>query len=295
MSFLYKYTFSANVPGHGLSETLYFERADDNVDAAVVSVNDVTTKRIRLLGKQGKAVAVRVQLILDNDNPDVEILRRGRLVKFAFDQGFGTQANNCCEPNVSLQVAFTTANFTRRKLLMMGGAWAGIFPAVDTYDPNFGAWASYFGQWIQACQAIPFGWLGNSDNPVKYKVTGYVQDPISGLVTFTVQAPGITWPNNTDAVSLNIDVPLTRSPLDGKHLVSHSSATTFTTLKPIGVRPYPPGQLIQVWIDTDEFVSLAPIPPSNAPGRIDGQNAVTRKRGRPTYASRGRLPTAVHF
>lgn len=291
MPYIYKYTVAIEGLGHGASETLYFQRDDDDVTRAIQSVQDVTGKRARLLGSAHYIKATRVQLVYDLlDNP---VVRRGQLRKFGPALLPGTASNPSEDSGTSLQVQMSNSVNTRKKLLFLSGPWARIFPNGDSYDPNQGAWLSYFNQWTSEVIGLGMGWLGDAANPTKIRIDGYAVNADTGLVTFTLAAPGITWDEYGVPKSITVDFPLTKSPLDGTYLVWPINPTTFITAQPRPAAPFSvPGNC---WINSTEFVGLAVLNNQGQPGTITGQNPVSRKRGRPLYSSLGRQPRTVRW
>ena len=291
MPYIYKYTVAIEGLGHGASETLYFTREDDDVTRAIQSVESVTAKRARLLGSAHYVKAARVQLVYDLVGEPV--IRRGQLRKFGPAILPGTAANPSEDSGTSLQVQMSNSTNMRKKLLFLSGPWARIFPNGDSYDPNQGAWLSYFNQWASEVIGLGMGWMGDAPDPTKVRVTGYTVDNTSGIVTYSLAAPGITWDSYDSPVSVTVDFPLSKSPLDGTYLVWPITPTSFQTAQPRPAAPFTvPGN---VWINSTFFIGLATLNNQGQPGTITGQNPVSRKRGRPLYSSLGRAARTVRW
>ena len=222
-------------------------------------------------------------------NAGEKIKRTGQLNKVFL---VGNQSQDACAPNLRLQLQFQNSTQTRDKLLYMGGVYNSVLPRIGAYDGNGGNFASYFNSWREAIIAAEMGWLGDNLNAQIGKIVGYAFDPTTGLVQFALQAPGVTWPNSDDPVRVSIAFPF-KSPLDGTYLVQHTSSTSCTTVQPRPAAPFTLQGTIQ--LKGTNFISLATLNNLGLTGTVIAQNGMTRKSGRPYYASRGRLSPTVRW
>jgi len=286
MPFLYRQTFIFSGESHGWSESLYFQNSSDSVAVAAATVADLRNKRQALLAKQYTLTGQRVALVATDTG--VPVTRVTRIDKLNLA---GNQAQQGVESNISLQVLMTDSTERNKKLLFLGGVWRDLFPKGNAFDPSVGTWQTSFNAWRSALQQLHMGWRA-TDVKTTTDILNYVFDPTNGLTTFTLKAPGATWPNNNKPVQVAIEFPLSRSPLDGVQLVTHTSATTCTTAKPRPAQPFTtPGSLTQ---RTYKFIDLGTVTGTTT-SAIEGQNPVSRKRGRPLLVSVGRAPVRTRW
>lgn len=291
--FMYKFSQFFEGLGHGFSESYYTPQTSDNIETIFGALEPLNAKRAKLLGADHTLIASRLQIVSIDGTTVVR--RRGKLKK---ERIAGTQTtsggpNPSVNSNTRLQVLWQNSDSSREKLLYMGGVWDSVIEGNRYVQSAPGGFASYFQSWVSYCQQVNLGWNGNNPNPVKYKIVNYVVDPVTALVTFTLAAPGIVWPTFDKPVGITVDFGGLKSALDGSYLVWPGTATTAVTVKP---RPSSmfigPGNL---WINTKGFIGVGPPGVGLPPGPIVAQNAMTRKQGRPYYASRGRLPSVVRW
>jgi len=186
--FLFKYTLIFEGQGHGFSETFYFERSTADMEAAWTFVQDYPEKRRPLLGREHYIKAQRLAYVRDDAGVAVKRITK---VKKEFMQG--TQAQPSEDTNTSLQVLCTNSAGNRKKLTFLGGPWNAIFPFGDSYNPDAGSWKTFFNAWGASLKAHGFGWLHATPGQQK-QILNYTFNPDTGITTYTIQAPGIEWP-----------------------------------------------------------------------------------------------------
>lgn len=290
---MYKFSQFFEGLGHGFSETYYTPQTSDNFASIFGALSPLNAKRAKLLGADHKLIASRIQII--SIDGATQVKRRGFLQK---EKILGTQTtsgnpNPSVNSNTRLQVLWANSDRSREKLLYMGGVWDSVIEGNDYVPAAAGGFASYFQSWASYCSTVNLGWLGNNPDPVKYKILSYSTDDVTGKTTFELNAPGITWPNNNKPVQVSVDFGGVKSPLDGSFTVWPISATSAVTVKPRpSAQGYAPGNM---WINTRGFIGVGAPGVGVPPGTITPENAMTRKQGRPYYASRGRAPSAVRW
>jgi hypothetical protein len=285
---IYRWTIAVDGNDHGFSESLYFQRSSEDIDAAVAITTPIIPKRAALLGAECNIKASRVQLVLNNAG--LKTLRRGDLQKGYWP---GTLSQPACESTIRLQVLMENSTKTNRKLTFMGGVWRSIFPAADSFDGNQGGFLSLFNSWKSSIIAAGMGWMAVPNDPPKSNIVGYVFDPDTGHTTYTLANGGIAFPELNVPYRVNVEFPLQRSPLDGVQLVIPLTATTCITAKP---RPASPFVVVgKMTLLGSQFINLATTNNAGNPGTVSPQNPMGHKAGRPLYTSRGRLPLTVRW
>lgn len=291
--FMFKFSQFFEGLGHGFSETYYTPQTQDNFTTIFGALEPLNAKRAKLLGADHEFIASRLQIVSINGVTPVK--RRGFLKKERIPGTLTTTGgpNPSVNSNTRLQVLWANSDRSREKLLYMGGVWDSVIEG-NRYVANApGGFASYFQSWASYCALVNLGWLANNAAPVKYKILSYTTDDVTGKTTFTLNAPGITWPNTNNPVSVSVDFGGVKSPLDGTFTVWPISATQAITVKPRpSAQGYAPGNM---WINTKGFVGIGAPGNNVPPGTITPENAMTRKQGRPYYASRGRAPSVVRW
>lgn len=276
---LFKLTWAFSGPDHGASESWYFQRSTQDVQAAFTFIDDLKDKRKKLLGNGWSMKAQRVAML--RTNAGAKVTRATKLSKLYLTSGLDRPAE---ETNMSLQVLCADSTQQYKKLQFLCGPWQAIFPAADSYVPTAGGWSSYFNQYAASLIAHECGWLHAATTQAAV-VSGYEFDASTGHTMMTLTAPGMEW-NVGEPIRVSVEFPLSKNPLDGSYLVVPLSATTAVTAKP---RPAPPFTVPGTMrILGGEFINLATTNSAGATGTVEGQNPVSRKRGRPLYVSRGR-------
>jgi hypothetical protein len=281
MPFTIKTTFSFAGLEQGWSEDFYWQQGTDDLSVAETTVTPLAQKRAKLLSKGYFLTVVRNAVVRDNAGVKVK-----RVTDLFEPRLPGVQAWADAEPNISLMCVKQTGDNKASAKLYMRGVPAGIADNGKTPNMAFGAFLSNFNAWRSAMIGLPSGWLAGTVTSTA-AINSYAIDAASGIVTFTLQAPGIAWPVAPGfKVRVNIQLP-GKSPLDGGQVVVVTDGTHCFSAKPIGVHPYIPGTLGVMTLKTPNFISLGPIGGQGASGQIHPQRMVTHKTGRPSYASRG--------
>lgn len=280
MPFTFKHTLIMEGLGHGASESWYFQMPTASLDLAFTQVADIKNKRAKLLGKEAYLKGERIALVVDDAG--VKVTNKVRTGKFYLA---GNQAQPAEESNVSLQCLAMDAEQDNRKLVFLFAPWRSIFPGGDSYDPSGTTWLTFFNQWAAAVKNAGMGWMGVTTLEEK-KITNYVFDPLTGRTTYTLEAPGLTWPSTIDPQKVSVSFPVIKSPLDGVQMVIANSATSCTTTQPAPAFPFMlAGKMRRLGLG---FVGLNVPAGPVLQGSIEAQNPVSRKRGRPLLVSRGR-------
>lgn len=278
---IFKLTWAFSGPDHGATESWYFYRPTQSVQDAFAFIDDLKDKRKVLLGAQWSMKAQRVALIKNNDGTNVT--RVSKLSKFSLTSPISMPA---AETNISLQVLCADSNQVFKKLTFLAGPWDIIFPFADSYDPSKGNWSTYFNAYASSLIAHNCGWM-HAATTFQLPITGYTFSATTGHTTFTLAAPGFSWVAGVP-VRVSVSFPLSKSPLDGTYLVVPIDNVLAITAKPMPASTFVvPGTMK---IQAGTFVNLATTNGAGAPGTVEGENPMTRKRGRPLYVSRGRLP-----
>jgi len=288
MPFTLKSTLLFNGPRHGASESLYFQQNALDIDGAFTFLADTVSKRAALLGKTWEITGHRIMVV--RDTLGNHVVRQGDIKKMFVP---GTQTQEADETGNSLQAQMADSFKKYKKLCFLCGPWRAIFPHDNTFDPNGGpGFQTLFDAWGLSLITKQMGWL-RQVVANQARITNYLMNPTTGIVTITLANPGIPWFAIGKPQSVRIDIPLRRSPLDGNHVVIPVDAVTCTTAQPIGVQPF----TVQGTLSTFDkvFVNLADQNNRGQTGTVTAQNPVSRKRGRPSLASRGRAPVRVQW
>lgn len=282
---LFKYTLILEGLGHGISESLYFQSNDESIDNAFKFVASYPGKRIKLIGAGCYIKGARMALVEDNAGNDVERISAVDKTNYFSDVTYPP-----AESNVSLQVLWTTSDQKHKKIMFLGFPFRNVFVGGDSYVPGAaaaGPWASFFNSWVQICTSLGLGWNTQTIDQEE-DITAYTFDPATGLTTFTLKAPGLTWPAGVTSQRVTVEFPGGKKSLDGTYDVSPIDATHCISVKPRPTSPFTVKGKMRIY--TSSFLTVQTLNPLGLPGTIKGQNPVTRKRGRPLLVSRGRLP-----
>lgn len=292
MANLWKHTMTFSWPGYGSSENWYFLNSSADPLAMLNLVRPVAQKRAPLLGKDGYLITSRVQMIEMSYPGGTKTKRIGLIetLNLRGQQTISGADNFCCDNGISLKVLCKDYTKQRSKFVMLPATWAAVVPTLNSYNPT-GTFPSLFNQWSAQLIALGYGWLGNPGDGQVVNILGYDFDEQTGKTTFTLQNPGMTWPNNALPVRVNVRFPK-RNWLDGVYLVTHTTATTCRTVDPAPAPPFSEvGQMSL--IPSSLYVLADPSAPLVNQGLVIPQASMRRKRGRPLYASRGRAPEKI--
>lgn len=299
MPFLFKQTMIFEGPGHGWTESVYFQRATDDVQAAIDFTLDYRNKRRPLLGAQCSIIGQRTVIVQDDTGAPV---RRVGLPNTFGQVLTGTQAQDSEDTGTSLEVMWSDPTSKYKKIMYLGGVWASIFPRANVYVPA-GAWTGFFNSWVTACKTLGFGWrrriIANS-----YQISNYTTDAASGITTYTIKSAASVLADFGDKRTVSVEFFNDRNALDGVQVVVPVSeaapvapetkwTTTLKTAKPRPSKAFTtPGQMR---LFSSAFVTPQAAVAQGPEGSINPIRPVGRKRGRPLLVSAGRLPNRVRF
>lgn len=266
----------------GWSESYYYEQQNDDLSLAETLMTPIWQKRAKLLAKGYQLTVFRQQVV--RNNAGQQVLRVADAAEPRID---GDPTWPAAAPNYALMCNWSTADNRKRKKQYLRGIPSAIGDLGKKPDLSFSTFYSKFNAWRSAVQNLNMGWPTSTAAQTAI-ITNYVVDPVSGVVTFTLEAPGFTWPVAIGKrFTVHVSLPGVNN-LDGNVLVVIKNATTCWTAKPLWTVPFPTGQ---VGIMTINTLSIAKLQDGGGPqnqGFIDPQRIVTHKTGRPTTASRGR-------
>lgn len=279
----YRIAFILSLSDHGGAEGYYVERVGTTLLGLSDELDALCRKRAALLGRFLALKALRITQLTDDLGAPVTI--RGR--SFRKNYG-GSNTEPACETNVSLQARMTTADGLHSKIAMMAGMWNGIFDDRDTVDLAYKKWIDFWNSFVAEAQARRIGWLSQSVAE-KALINGYVVDPDTYRVTYTLAAPGLTFAVPTDPQRVSVEFSSGKSPLDGIQIVYPVTGNLATQFRTAKTRPsltgYFGGTMRRL---AKAFVSLAPAGGQGPAGTVLPETAMSRRRGRPLLASAGR-------
>lgn len=291
MPFVIRTTFAFLGQGQGWSESFYWSSADGNLQTAENLTTPLAQKRAKLLANTYVLQVIRNSVVIDDGG--AKVLRQSDLAEPGFT---GVASWTPATPNLCLLCVWQTANNRASKKQYM----RGIPNAIDDGGKiaNFNAagaaaFGSNFQSWASAMQAFGAGWLAGVVSKTAI-INTYTVDADTAQVTFTLAAPGVVpWPVSFGA-STRVYVSLPgKNPLDGALVVVPTSALSCFTTKGHPAPPLPVDQIGVMKLRTPNLVTLAPLAPNTPTGVISPQRVISRKTGRPTYASRGRQSARV--
>lgn len=271
----------------GWSETYYFTAPAGDPGSAMNLVVPLSQKRAALLGPSYELNTIRVGMYLDAGGVRVK-----RYTRLSEPNLKGNQKWFDAPPAVTLMAdCYAAPPTTKHKKIYLRGLPSGIDDGGTAVDMTYSTFLSAWNGWVAAMQALPAGWLYGTDSAL-VMITNYVQDPVSGIVTFTFGGAGFpVWPNGIGNPNrIYIQFP-GKSPLDGEKIVIPSSATTAVTKNPIGVAPFS----LQGTCYTRSYtlIDLGVQAGGQLLGTIQPTRMVSHKVGKVSYASRGRSRTKV--
>lgn len=277
-----------NFAGHeqGWSETFYWSQATTNLETAEQTMLPIAQKRAKCLADGYKLTIVRNAVVVNDTNQRVK--RRTDILEPRYP-GVSTWAP--ATPNLSLLLTWQTSDNTRNKAMYMRGIPAGLGDVGKQPNMGFSTFSTNFNAWRAAMIALPAGWLvTEATAPNTAVIESYAVSADTGIVTFTLKAPGITFPGG-QGFKQRVWVSLPgKSPLDGYIVVIPGVGLQVTTAEPIGVHPFEPGQFGIMQLRTSSLITLGSVGGEGPRGQIHPQRIITHKTGRPSYASRGRAP-----
>jgi hypothetical protein len=293
MPYTVRVTFAFNGQAQGWEESFAIQSPDGNLSAVAPLMLQLAQKRAKLLASTYELQVIRCSVVLDNAGS--KVLRQSTLAEPHLK---GVQAWAPATPNMCLLVEWSNASDTATKKQYMRGIPAGL--GDEGKIPDFGsstaaAWQSNWNAWTSAMVAYPCGWIGTTQT-AKAVINAYEVDPDTAQVTFTLAGSGIPALLTLQGYPQRVYIKLPgKNPLDGPQTVIGVSATSCFTPHANPAPPLPSGQLGIMTTRGPGFISLAPVTQGGPSGSIDPQRIISRKTGRPIYASRGRASARVRW
>jgi len=189
--YVYKATWVFGGSEHGWKETLYFDRNDDDLSAAIAQVDAAAVFRAKMLGTEYFIKGTTAKIVLD---PALNPINGGsRLSRNRID---GSSTMEGDSYNVSLLVSFYDATSRLHRVMDLGGIWDNIAVNGGKFIRTPTGWNSAWGAWrnhITTVLGIPIsttqgsaacGWL-HSTKSLPFSVTGYASSG-TNQITFSV-------------------------------------------------------------------------------------------------------------
>lgn len=286
MPFVIKTTMNFSGAEQGWSETFYWNQGSSNLKNAEATILPIAQKRAKCLADGYTLTVFRNSVVLNETNVKLK-----RVTDVAEPRLPGQTKYAPATPNLALLLTWQNPDQTKKKAMYMRGIPAGLGDAGKAPDVAYKDWYGQFQAWRTAMIGLSAGWLvTTATDPNTAVIESYTTNETTGIVTFTLKAPGITFPGG-QGFKQRVWVSLPgKSPLDGYIVIIPGSGLTCTTAEPIGVHPFEPGQFGIMQLRTSTLVTLASVGDQANIGTIDPQRIITHKTGRPSYASRGRAP-----
>jgi hypothetical protein len=184
------------------------------------------------------------------------------------------------DPDSSLLVRCSIANFSKWKFIFLRGHPDYIFTRNGTYTPD-AAWNQKFASWVDRLTTAQWGWVGvdPAAKVNKIPVVGWATDPVSGVTTVTfgdnlfpaglnpnqLVRIRIAGANSSQSPANNVWVGYPLTPTTFKT----SKAAAFGIFRTNGIASYTPLKFIQII-------------------NVEDQKYAERKAGAPLLESRGR-------
>lgn len=286
MPFTIKTTMNFAGQEQGWSETFFWSQSTTNLETAEQTILPIAQKRAKCLAAGYILTIVRNAVVVTDTNQRVK--RRTDILEPRYP-GVSTWAP--ATPNLALLLTWQNADNTKKKSMYMRGIPAGLGDIGKQVNTGYSTWYGAFQAWRSAMILLPAGWLETEATaPNTAVIESYTINATTGIVTFTLKAPGIAFPGG-QGFRQRVWVSLPgKSPLDGYVVIIPGAGLTVTTADPIGVHPFEAGQFGIMQLRTSNLVTLGPITGQGPAGQIHPQRIITHKTGRPSYASRGRAP-----
>ena len=283
MPYIIKTSFFFAGIEQGWQEVFWWQQDSSDLTLASAAIIDVVNTRAALLSKSYVLTEARNAVI---QNPGGGKMRRVSDLLEPRKSGVASWEDG--EPNLALLTEWQTPSTEKSKLMYLGGIPSALGANGKTPTGLPATWNTRFQSWVTAHQQLGSGWM-TSHTAQRATVTDWVLNPTTGQVTLTLGGGGINWPvSQGQAIRVDLSIP-GRSPLDGSQVVVVNSNTSVYTANPVGVAPHQTTQVGEIRLKGFDFVSVKPTPPEQRFGVINGRRICTHKRGRPTYASRGRV------
>lgn len=271
------YVFSG--PDHGWRETWFFQQAmSAGLVAAITTFQTTAASRRLLLGAQASIKAVECSVELDDAGQPV---LNDSILNYIYQNGFSTE--DCADLDLAVVTNASSALRDKSRNIFLRGFWDSIEVQGGKYVPPPGStWATKYGSWVAAMQAIQVGYLRGVKSAA-FPITGYTQT-VDGHVNIVFAGPG-PWAAGLPVtpVQIRINTGGQTSTLSGIQIVQPLTATTCVTVDKIAVFPFT-GTAWRAFTYTKSFV-LTP--------NIDPRRIGRRAAGRPLLVSVGRARRAA--
>lgn len=286
MPFVIKTTMNFSGHEQGWSETFYWNQSSSNLKQAEATILPIAQKRAKCLAGGYTLTVFRNAVVLNEASTKVK-----RVTDVAEPRLSGQTKYDPGTPNLALLLTWQNPDQTKKKAMYMRGIPGELGETGKAPNIGYKDWYGQFQSWRTAMVGLSAGWLvTEATGPNTAVIESYTTNETTGIVTFTLKAPGITFPGG-QGFKQRVWVSLPgKSPLDGYIVIIPGTGLTCTTAEPIGVHPFEPGQFGIMQLRTSTLVTLATIGDQANVGTIDPQRIITHKTGRPSYASRGRAP-----
>jgi len=238
----------------------------------------IAQKRVELLGREYTLDAVRVAKI--RNDAGAALKRNVLLFTVDLKPALQNAANGAEQPNACAVVQAVDAAGSRKKNMFLGGIPDEI--AVDGgefFGAGAGGWISRFNAWTALVVAAQGGWLEDIVNLGPVNMTGYVINANKTL-QFSFEAPLFQVGEIGEVRTIRVKGVNNGSVVNGTQEVIVGTETTCTTVKALAVFPYSFGGAATSYVRPKPFISAVA-------WAVDVIR--TRKRGRPSYATRGRV------
>lgn len=267
-----KATWIFEGPGRGFTESYFQQRDDNDLAAAAADMDEVSTLRQVIMGKQFLIRGYRISFVTNDAGQRV----RGQSLS-TLRNLLGNQAKPAENSDTALLFQWVDASGIKKKYTYLRGIWDSVGTNGGVYNkpPD---WVNAIDAWEAKMIAKQFGWWGRTPSQTIYSVDGYTQQAGEQVLLTTTGTPfagpfpGVKTPVAITGIN-------TRSRLNGTQIVIPQSANSCLTAKPLSVGPFATaGTLRTLDYALVRFTQGEAI-------RI-----VSRKAGRPLFTSRGRAP-----
>lgn len=238
----------------------------------------IAQKRVELLGREYVLDSVRVAKI--RNDAGAELKRNVLLFTTDLSPALQNASNGAEQPNSCAIITGVDAAGSRKKQIFLGGIPDEIAHNGGEYNPGgAGGWGSRFNAWAALVVGAQGGWLQDIVNLGPVALTQYTINP-NKTVQFDFEAPLFNAPEVGTVRTIRVKGVNGGSVLNGEHEVMVGNVSQATTMKAIATFPYSFGGAATSYVSPKPFISAV----------AWGVNIIrTRKRGRPSNATRGRL------
>lgn len=273
MAKILKGTIVYTGPGRGWTESYYQNRVDNNLVLASNQLREVCNSRVKLLGDGYRIQGWRVSFITNDAG---ERIRGG---SYPIQEEIFPPGNNPDGDfsDTSILIEWKNLDATRLKNTYMRGVW-DVEVIGEGAKAKGALYLQYFNDFKAKILQYQYGWYGRVPNTAQVGVLGYLSSA-TDVVTITMKANIFDAGTIGKPVLVNFTGINTKSRINGQQVVIPTSTTACELKKPLAVGPYVNGGFARVL--GYEFV---PISEGNM------ARVVSRKTGRPLFASRGRAP-----